>query len=1171
MATLLFHVGVAVEMDYSPSGSSAYSVADGNHTSPSAENALRTHFKYKSDLRQVSIDDYSDAGWSALLMNELNNNRPILYSGRDTSGGHAFVCDGYNNAGLFHFNWGWGGWCDGYYTIGHLNPASGGAGGNSTYTFNLRNQAVIGIEPDTSFGNATTVTVTSANTAYGTVAGGGVFTGTNTSTVTLTATAASGCRFTGWNDGYRFNPRSFLANGGTYSFTANFEPLAGDTLAYCQNHCVTGYGANSGSSQWGICLPASLLTPGHDLTKVQLYIRTAGVYTLNIYTGTTSPTTTVCTQNFSVSTSTVNQWGTLTLSTPVSVDGTQSIWIAFSSSADHPAAASYYCGNDNSRLWGPSFSPIPHNYSFMIRGIFADNSPTILTGDTLSYCADSAYVNSAGASGSLTWGIRFMPATLAGHDTLTDVRLFVHEGGTYNLAVYQGTTTSTATQVASQTFNFPSSADSTWQNCHLATPVAINTSQPLWIVFSNTGTNYPAAMCAFTGDTNSSLVNLGNNWISLYTAAQGSFNGSWMIQAITRSGGSTAILGDTVDYCADNALYNTIGAGGSLTWGIRLPAAMHQHRQYLTKVMLYVPSAGTYNLNIYQGNATTTATNVAAQSATYTASQANMWQTINITTPITLNPSQPLWITFTNTGVDYPAALCNITADTNGSLVTLNNGTTWLSLNTASSGNLDGTWMIRAILSNSNAPGITINGPTTVGVDMPVTFTVDGPAAASYNWLLTGATPPSANGPTATATWSTPGTYTVTVLSTWDGNILRDTHTITVLPCAINTFPYTMGFEPTDNMACWNIIDNDNDGYSWTQSPFTDATHSGSGAFASASYINNIGPLTPDNWLVSPQIQLPAYHGYTLTWYDGAYDSSYYAEHYSLYVSTTGNDVDDFSSEPLFQTTLTTHNYTQRTVDLSDYAGQTIHIAFRHHNSTDVYWLLIDDLSIVQTAPQTHTLTALSANPEMGSTTGGGTYNHNTTATLTAIANDGYHFVQWHDGNTDNPRTVTVTADTTYTAHFAADEPATFTITVLPANPAMGTVTGGGTYPEGTTVTLTALPNDGYRFVQWQDADTTNPRTITVTADATYIAIFLPIQTQGIAGPATGCTIAALPGNTVGIAGAEGHRVDIYDVVGRHIAGTPRAAAQCSFAMPHAGVYLVAVDGHPAIRIVVMP
>lgn len=78
-----------------------------------------------------------------------------------------------------------------------------------------------------------------------------------------------------------------------------------------------------------------------------------------------------------------------------------------------------------------------------------------------------------------------------------------------------------------------------------------------------------------------------------------------------------------------------------------------------------------------------------------------------------------------------------------------------------------------------------------------------------------------------------------------------------------------------------------------------------------------------------------------------------------------------------------------------------------------------------------HTITATSADPAMGTVTGGGTYNGGATATLTATPNMGYHFVQWQDGNTQNPRTITVTGDATYSATFAPDAaPATVTATI---------------------------------------------------------------------------------------------------------------------------------------------
>jgi hypothetical protein len=141
-------------------------------------------------------------------------------------------------------------------------------------------------------------------------------------------------------------------------------------------------------------------------------------------------------------------------------------------------------------------------------------------------------------------------------------------------------------------------------------------------------------------------------------------------------------------------------------------------------------------------------------------------------------------------------------------------------------------------------------------------------------------------------------------------------------------------------------------------------------------------------------------------------------------------------------------------------------------------------------APTQYTITVNSANTSMGNVSGGGSYAQGSTATLTATANNGYSFSHWQDNNTSNPRTITVTGNATYTAYFEANAPTQYTITVYSANQSMGSASGGGTYNQGTSVTISATPNSGYRFVRWQDNNITNPRTITVTGNATYTAYF---------------------------------------------------------------------------------
>ena len=121
-----------------------------------------------------------------------------------------------------------------------------------------------------------------------------------------------------------------------------------------------------------------------------------------------------------------------------------------------------------------------------------------------------------------------------------------------------------------------------------------------------------------------------------------------------------------------------------------------------------------------------------------------------------------------------------------------------------------------------------------------------------------------------------------------------------------------------------------------------------------------------------------------------------------------------------------------------------------------------------------------------GKVIGAGTYLLGDTATLTVIPNEGYLFVAWGDGNTDNPRTLVVTQDTTLTAVF---EVLTYGI-IVTCDPIQGTVTGSGTYNYGDVVTLTAIPNEGYRFVRWSNDVVDNPYTFVISEDVTLTAEF---------------------------------------------------------------------------------
>lgn len=138
VARLMSDLGVAVEMQYNESGSGAYI---GNLVT-----ALQKYFGYSKLSHLMAIEDVGAEAWNGRLREEIDADRPVLYAASDpnTGGGHAFVIDGYKDES-FSVNWGWGGYCDGYYKIGALNPESEGKPTGDKY--NVGQSAVFGMQP----------------------------------------------------------------------------------------------------------------------------------------------------------------------------------------------------------------------------------------------------------------------------------------------------------------------------------------------------------------------------------------------------------------------------------------------------------------------------------------------------------------------------------------------------------------------------------------------------------------------------------------------------------------------------------------------------------------------------------------------------------------------------------------------------------------------------------------------------------------------------------------------------------------------------------------------------------------------------------------------------------------------------------------------------------------
>ena len=203
VATLMSHAGISVNMNYTANESgSIVTMLETYGGVNCAEYALKTYFHYKPSLTaklrsglytggpgsgyyigaddeyyngQVTIDSFNEATWISMLQTELNAGRPMLYEGQGPVGGHCWVCDGWETtSSMFHFNWGWSGSSNGYYTVDNLAPPALGVGGGAG-NFNSSQGVLMGVQPDSFPSNTGNIkllahlnTTTSTPMAYGT-------------------------------------------------------------------------------------------------------------------------------------------------------------------------------------------------------------------------------------------------------------------------------------------------------------------------------------------------------------------------------------------------------------------------------------------------------------------------------------------------------------------------------------------------------------------------------------------------------------------------------------------------------------------------------------------------------------------------------------------------------------------------------------------------------------------------------------------------------------------------------------------------------------------------------------------------------------------------------------------------------------------------------------------
>ncbi len=392
LATLMYHCGVAVNMNYcsgSGSASSPYSYLS----------SLPIYFDYnQSDLQRLDASGYNTESWIALLKAELDCGRPMLYSGDKTgSPGHTFICDGYDTNNFLHFNWGWSGGSDGYYAYGNL------------YGYNASNSILKGIHPNeppisapTNF--TATVLDYSITMNWTAVAGASHYKVYRDGFVVNTFVSDTSCTIPfldyGQHDYYvkavnsegicslrsnavsiaiPFNgpvPSNLNANVQFNNVNLNWTaPVCGNgQLKYGDGQTTQGIFGGAGIGlYWGQRFTPVQLAPyaGMAITSVQIFLVYETQYTLLIFKEEDGELTQLASQEFNNNSS--MQWYTVNLDIPVVVDYSSNLLVVFHNDTHQMPASkieNYTEGDGNARLYSmtnTSFVSVNQNISWLIK------------------------------------------------------------------------------------------------------------------------------------------------------------------------------------------------------------------------------------------------------------------------------------------------------------------------------------------------------------------------------------------------------------------------------------------------------------------------------------------------------------------------------------------------------------------------------------------------------------------------------------------------------------------------------------------------------------------------------------------------------------------------------------------------------------------------------------
>ena len=1032
VATLMWHCGVAINMSYSANGSGANPF--------SVPSALVNYFGYSNELSLVSRNSYSDEDWLDLMKGCLDTGCPIHYSGwpPNSGNGHSFVCDGYNANNLLHFNWGWSGACDGYYSINAMNP--------DIYAYTSNNLAIINIRPpDCTSGTTYQITASTDPSDGGTVSGAGTYDCGNI--CTLTANAIGDYSFMYWTEegeqvssdaSYSFiamNDRNLVAHFGlSFNITTSTNPAEGGTVSgggtchYNQQVTLTatpneGYVFNKWTKDGEVF--SYLSTLNLTVTEAAEYVAyfepmdgivigdatyddyclpgyfynslTQQIYTASEMGGVSTEISSVSFFNTGNDGGT-RKWNVYMFNTDKTSFESNSDWI--------PVSENDLVFSGNIKMTAHSWATVYFDTPFLFDG--SSNVALVVDNNSNNY-------NSS------------IKCRTFGTEDNQAIRIYGYynsEYDPYNPSSYAGTLTAMKNQVV---FGIPSydytvtatvgpeggGTVSGGGLCYLNQPITLTAVPDEGYVFSYWTRNGTVVSCL---PTHQLTVTASEEYVAHFELKpEGIVIGDaiyasqylpvYNYNSLSEQIYTVDEMGGTASEIVSVSLFYTGHSNLTRNWDVYL---VHTEKTSFTNTSDWIPVSG--NDLVFSGNVTMT---------------PHGWTTIILSTPFLYDGSSNVALVVDDNSNSYSNINCRTfgTEESQAIRISGSSGTDYDPINPSSYTGALMTEKNQIAFHHTQAVTVTAN-PVEGGV-------------VSEGGIF-------AYGTTCTLT-ATPNAGYYFLNWTEDGEVVS----------------YDADYSFTVN-GDRNLVANFVEGESTCTIVFDlhDSYHNGwSGNYLVVHYSDGSSEqFTLENGSsVSYSREVATGSTIALSWIEGT-------------------NMNQCSFDIKFDN------------DVPIYHGSSLNANFQHELYVNC---------AVATAP--HTITVVVDPVEGGTVEGAGTYDGGTVITLTATPNAGYSFIHWKKENgatvsSNANYSFTVTSDRNLVAFFSL--PLTISVTTNMA--AGGTTTGAGTYEYGNTCSLTATPNEGYLFLNWSKngevVSCNATYSFAVTKDVEIEAVFMRLE-----------------------------------------------------------------------------